>query len=59
MGDPNSPCDFTPNTVGNGGLYDSMEEAEDVLIALGFNAQSNAIGAVNYNDGIVKYTFSY
>lgn len=54
------PCDYIfAGHVGNGGLYNSYVEAEDALSAMGLTAQNNPIGTVNYNDGTVKYTFSY
>lgn len=54
------PCDYIfQGTIGNGGLFNSYKEAEDVLSSMGLTAQNNPIGTVNYNDGTVKYTFSY
>ncbi|MCR0349149.1 hypothetical protein DWW36_17530 [Erysipelotrichaceae bacterium AF15-26LB] len=59
-GDPNFPCDYIfMGSIGNGGLYNTYNEAEAALMKLGLTAQNNPVGSVHYNDGTIKYTFSY
>lgn len=59
-GDPDLPCDYIfAGSVGNGGLFNTYDEAFNALIHIGGNAQDNPIGTVRYNDGSVKYSFDY
>lgn len=59
-GDPDLPCDYIfAGHVGNGGLFNTYDEAFNALISVGGNAQDNPIGTVRYNDGTVKYSFDY
>lgn len=54
------PCDYIfAGSVGNGGLFNTYDEAFNALISVGGNAQDNPIGTVRYNDGTVKYSFDY
>lgn len=59
-GDPNLPCDWTPNPLGNTGLlFETEDEVWQYAFSQGWSPAEITIHYIHYNGGYTKYSLSY
>lgn len=59
-GNPNLPCDWTTNPLGNTGLlFDTEDEVWQYTFSQGLGPAEIIIHYIHYNGGYTKYSLSY